>query len=778
MKSRGGPLSGSSGLIPVPWTVAAFAALSASIVTLWGYGDTCHYDFVFDDYPGIVSNAALKRFVDFGFSGFGDLLAFSGERILTFLSFAWSWKWIGSDPCSFRIVNLALHTATSVLVGASAVALHDVCGGRVLARREALLMLAATCIFAAHPVQTQAVTYIYQRLTVIAAFFSVLAFLAALRWMVSGKSSFRVIAIVALSLALMSKPNSAMVPFMILVTAWRLKPERLRGCLMFFPPLLIVPVLMQLARGSVAGRIAEHGTSGLGWSDYFLTQGSVIWKYVGVVFWPPAQSVDHVVEIARVPWSPGGLIGIAGWLLITVIVVFAIRNGLNRIATPSTRMLSFGVVWFFAMLMVESSVIPIRDVMMEHRVYLPFAGFAWISGPIVLSISGQPWFSTRRWLMGATALLIVTVLSSLTEIRNRVWETPETLWRSALVTDPSSPRARLNLGNALLRNGRFEEALGFYDSLSRSGSLQADAIYHRGLALAMLGRFEDATRAAEDLIREFPVEQSRRDYLLAWMALVQGDFTAAHVGFSSLESRVGETGSFLRQVRMGKVRAATRLAKVPGSDPAVKSDWFIRATSGLEQVLAADPADMEARVRMVRLLGSAGRVREAEQVARTAPGFMDQSGSAWLSLAMAEIKEDPLNPEAALGAYREAMRAYPQHKGLQIWYGSFLATLGDNDRIHQIIGGTGEIDDLADHAIAESAKLLGALQPDEAVNILRRVLALCESGARKCSRQAVLLQSLGKAMMVADPESRIEAESLITRGRALDPGGPGTAPAP
>ena len=181
---------------------------------------------------------------------------------------------------------------------------------------------------------------------------------------------------------------------------------------------------------------------------------------------------------------------------------------------------------------------------------------------------------------------------------------------------------------------------------------------------------------------------------------------------------------------------------------------------------------------MVRLLGSAGRVREAEQVARTAPGFMDQSGSAWLSLAMAEIKEDPLNPEAALGAYREAMRAYPQHKGLQIWYGSFLATLGDNDRIHQIIGGTGEIDDLADHAIAESAKLLGALQPDEAVNILRRVLALCESGARKCSRQAVLLQSLGKAMMVADPESRIEAESLITRGRALDPGGPGTAPAP
>ena len=51
MKSRGGPLSGSSGLIPVPWTVAAFAALSASIVTLWGYGDTCHYDFVFDDYP-------------------------------------------------------------------------------------------------------------------------------------------------------------------------------------------------------------------------------------------------------------------------------------------------------------------------------------------------------------------------------------------------------------------------------------------------------------------------------------------------------------------------------------------------------------------------------------------------------------------------------------------------------------------------------------------------------------------------------------------------------
>ena len=742
MKGRDDGSSGSTAFFPVSLVVVGAAGIVASMITLWGYGDTCHYEFVFDDFPGIVTNVALKRFVDFGFPAFSELLVFSGERIFSFLTFAWTWKWAGPDPCSFRVINLLLHILTSTLAGASALALYGLSGGKASSRREALAVIVATTIFAAHPVQTQAVTYIYQRITLLAAFFGLMSFLGALRWMATGREIFRAASIGALCLALLSKPNSAMVPVMVLVAAWGFRPERVRGSLAWFPALMIVPFLMRFSAGSVVDRIHAHGTSGLEWTHYFLTQGRVIWKYLGIIVWPPAQSVDHVIELARDPWSATGIAGITGWLLIALILAVAFWTCANSRSSPSRKVVSFGVIWFFGMLLIESSVIPIRDLMMEHRVYLPFAGVAWMFAPVVIVLSGRSWFVQRRLLLGAAAALICTGMASLTEFRNRVWETPETLWRSVLVTDPASPRAQLNLGNALLRDGRFQEALGFYDALDRSGALQADALYHRGLALVMLGRFDEAGYAADALVRDYPGENLRAAYLLSWMALVRGDFTGAFDRFSRIESGGEGTGLFLRQVRMGKVRAATRLANFPGGDPLERSVWLDRAESGLRQILGADPADMESRVRLVRLLGSRGRIREADEVVSAAPAFLDQQGAAWLRLAQAEILEDPLKPDSALDAYREALRRYPRHQGLQIWYGSFLATLGDNDRIHQVIGGAGEIDALADHAIAESLKLLGALQPDEALNLLRRVLTLCESGAKKCSRQSVLLKNL------------------------------------
>lgn len=768
--------SSSIWLVPA-WGFATSIVVAAGVV-LWGYGDTCHYQFVFDDHPGIVSNPSLKAFVESGMSRFGELLGFSGERILTFLTFAWSWRISGLDPCAFRLVNLVLHVVASVLAGGCAVALHDACGGRVSKRRNVVMLVAVTALFAAHPIQTQAVTYIYQRLAVLCAALSLASFLLALRWIATGIASLRVYSIVFLSLALVSKPNAVMLPIMVICAAWCFCPERISASLAFLLPTLVVPALMGISGGSVAGRVAGHGTAGLEWWHYFLTQGRVLWKYVGLIFWPAAQSVDHVIEVARSPFSAAGMAGLAGWILVAVIVTMAIRYCRRAAVHASAKMAWFGVLWFLGMLMVESSVIPIRDVMMEHRVFLPFAGICWIVGAMILVMSKQSWFLPRWKLVSAVSALVVISLASLTEIRNRVWEDPRSLWSSALLTDPSSARARLNLGNALLRDGRFGEALQHYDQLVKSGDLRSDALYQRSLALILLTRIDEASSAVEDFAHAYPDDQVRTAYLRGWLFLASGQYGKAFQYFSDVASPSSADGPLQRAGRMGMARAATRLSLAPAADGA-NLVWRDKAMSTLRDMVKSDPADLEARVRLVRILGTSGKIDEATRVAIQAdgmPGPLGASGVAWLALAAAEVQEDPLKPDAALEAYRDAMVRYPDHKGLQIWHGSFLATLGDQDRIHQVIGGTSEIDELADHAMAEALKLEGALQSDEAVNILRRVLLLCESGARKCSRQARLLKRLGEAMMIADPDARGEAEGLISRGRALDPGDRGTAP--
>ena len=756
-------------LLPGEPMAALFALLSVSLVVLWGYGDTCQYQFVFDDFPGIINNESVRNLQRGGISGFRDLFAFSGERIFTFLTFAWSWSFSGPDPCAFRLFNLCLHVMTSTLVGISALAIFELGGGKPTRMQSYICILFSACFFAAHPLQTQAVTYIYQRLTGLCAFFCVLSFYSFLRWLATGLRGFRFFSMLALFLGVISKPNAAMIPIMMIVLVWAIRRQKIRESLQFLLPVAVIPLLMKLSQGTISGRISAHGASDLSWWQYFFTQGRVIWKYVWLIFWPQFQSVDHVIELSVTPFSQNAFAGIVGWVLVGVLFWIAIRACVNPKSSPFIRLAAFGGIWFFAMLMIESSVIPIRDLMMEHRVYLPFAGVSWAVSAIVTEASGTVWFRERRRILIGGMVLVTVGLASLTELRNRVWENPETLWRSVLVTNPESSRAQLNLGNALLRDGRFEEALGFYETLGRSGTLRADSLYHRALALVLLRRFDEAEKATGQLLEDFPAEVSRTAYLRAQEALVRGDFAGAYRLFANLDKSVGTAGPFQRHVRMGMVRASAKLALLGDLKNEDRESWRDRAMVILQRILAADPLDGEARVRLARILAGSERRTEALKVLSDAPSLIEDVGASWLALVRAEILEDPAKPDAALQEYRMAISRYPGHEGLLIWVGAFLATLGDNDRIHQIIGGTREIDVLAGYSLRQAAKLQGSFQMDESVLILRKALLLCEAGAHKCSLRGELLQRLGAVLVLFDPDSQAEAEGLINRAKALRP---------
>ncbi len=760
-----------SGLTPF---VAAL--LASSFLALWGYGGTCQYPFVFDDFPGIINNDAVKNFYASGGGGFGSLFSFAGERVLTFLTFAWSWAGAGPDPCAFRMVNLALHVMNSTLAGLICLALFQLSGGKPSNFQRYALVLFAACLFSAHPLQTQAVTYIYQRLAGLCAFFCLLSFFLCLRWLLTGLDWLRFLSILALCFAAISKQNSAMLPVVILAAVWFFRRQAIRGIVLFFFPAAVIPILMVLSNGTLSGRIASYGTSDLSWWQYFLTQGRVIWRYVWLMVWPPAQSVDHVVYLVKDIWSVGAILGLTGWGLIAGISWLAFLKTADATATPVRRVIGFGVIWFFAMLMIESSVIPIRDLVMEQRVYLPFAGVAWALSVSMISLSETSWIQGHRRIFYAAVSVVMVAMASMTEVRNRVWRSSETLWRSVLVTDPESPRAQLNLGNALLREGRFEDALILYDVLAKGGGLQADALYHRALVLILLRRFEEADQATRWFANDFPNEGLRVAYLRAQSDLLGGNYRDAAQKFSALQDHLGSGGSFQRHVRMGIARAGSRLASSSDLGPAERAKWLLQTVSSLRKILDEDALDVEARARLARIFARSGETSDALKALAATPVNMGATDAAWLALVKAEILEDPARPNAALQEYRMAIARYSGHEALLIWFGSFLATLSDNDQIHQTIGGKHEIDLLADFALVQAARLQGSFQLDESVSFLRRALLLCEAGAHKCSRQGDLLKALGAVLILADPDAQSEAEGLISRGRALAPEESGIAP--
>jgi tetratricopeptide (TPR) repeat protein len=126
--------------------------------------------------------------------------------------------------------------------------------------------------------------------------------------------------------------------------------------------------------------------------------------------------------------------------------------------TIQLSLLSFGLFWFFLTLSVESGVIPIQDVIAEHRLYLPSVGF-------VLAVTAAAALLSPR--LGNRALLviasvIVVALAGASWKRNQVWRTSESLWLDTAAKSPDKPRVLMALGNLRLERGEGEAAMALY----------------------------------------------------------------------------------------------------------------------------------------------------------------------------------------------------------------------------------------------------------------------------------------------------------------------------
>ena len=120
-----------------------------------------------------------------------------------------------------------------------------------------------------------------------------------------------------------------------------------------------------------------------------------------------------------------------------------LKNG-NLAAGMAMRLASLGIVWFYVTLTVESSVIPIRDVIFEHRLYLPSGGFlmALVSGLGYLAVQ-KTCFRKALWILFALCSLMLTAG---TVARNRVWGSELSLCLDAVSKSPNKARANYGAG--------------------------------------------------------------------------------------------------------------------------------------------------------------------------------------------------------------------------------------------------------------------------------------------------------------------------------------------
>lgn len=412
------------------------------------YAHTLHVPWYMDDLRTIVESQDIRQLG----KTVGNLLA---ERGLANLTFALNYRFGGVEVVGYHAVNIAIHLATSCLV--------FLLLKRVF-RENLLLAIGGALIFVAHPLQTQAVTYIVQRMTSLAGMFFFLALYLYVRFRETSAENRRWLfyggALICGAFAVLVKQNTAVLPIaLVLFDRYFLENERhlswqhMAG---YAAPFALAPVWLA-AKGLFIPMLAGSALADVGGMpdlvhlkhlsplNYLATEFYVIWLYLRLLIFPYGQALDYDVAIVANFWNWVSMVGLLG-IILALAAAFLLRK---RQPTVSA-----GIFWFFLALVVESTIIPL-DPVFEHRLYIPIFGFVLV---VMAGFANLP----RRTALTAFALIIAT-LSILTWQRNNLWNDPVAFHEDNLRRAPRSERVRLDLGNAYRKQGRLTDAQRIYE---------------------------------------------------------------------------------------------------------------------------------------------------------------------------------------------------------------------------------------------------------------------------------------------------------------------------
>lgn len=400
------------------------------------------------------------------------------ERPVAYLSFALNW-FIGQDnPFGYHLVNLCIHILTAFFLFATTRLLLQTSRLRHLAERDVVaIALLSAVLWATNPVQTQAVTYIVQRMASMAALFFVLAvhsYLLARRaetpWQQWG---YLLSCALFFLLGLGSKENAVtLLPSLLLIEWLFLKRKDWFGKLLF-RLLVAANVLLLLA---ATYYIIDHGylqklTSPIGSRPFslgerLLTQPSILLFYLSLLLYPsPARlSIDHSFPLSTSLLQP--------WTTLPAILAVVGLIVLGLCSRKRWPLVSLAILFYFINHAVESSFIPL-EMVFEHRNYLPsFFLFLPIAAGLQWALNRSA--TSSRLVHGALVALVPVLLMVIglgTYSRNQVWATEESLWADALDKAPNNARPFAKLG----------EIYGWQKEKSAQNLHTAVALLHKAL---------------------------------------------------------------------------------------------------------------------------------------------------------------------------------------------------------------------------------------------------------------------------------------------------------
>ncbi len=531
------------------WLVPGVCIFLAVIIWVV-FGQTLGHEFVnYDDDEYVYENPEVVRGLTFQ----GIIWAFthvhcSNWHPLTWISHMLDCQIYGLSPGGHHLTNVLLHTATAILLFL------------VLRRMTGFLWRSAfvAAVFAIHPLRVESVAWVAERKDVLSGLFFMLTLWAYTRYAqgvtgdrgqvtgtkemvpAPGVSLFYCLVLMFFALGLMCKPMLVTLPLVLLLLDYwplrrisefgvrrselenTLRPSTLNPQL---STLLLekLPLLGLAVASCVVTIFAQHETiQPFENISLPLRAGNASIScvaYLGQMFWPAGLAVLYPfpaagIEVSEVVMSLVLLAGISGG-------VFILRGRCPCFLT--------GWLWYLIMLLPVIGIVQVGvQARADRYAYLPQIGLylmlTWAAADLCAG------WRHRRAVLGGGATVILAALIFCARAQASYWRNSELLWTHTLACTSDNAVAHNNLGDALFKKGKVDEAITQYQESLEIKPDCAKVCFNLGGALVQKGRVDEAMVYFQKALQINP-DSADACYNLGMALLQKGDVDKAMVYF-------------------------------------------------------------------------------------------------------------------------------------------------------------------------------------------------------------------------------------------------------
>ncbi|HET6243290.1 MAG: hypothetical protein H0V01_01870 [Bacteroidetes bacterium] len=447
------------------YLIFSLIAISALIT----YSNHFENDFHFDDAHTISGNAFIRDIKNIPLffkdgTTFSTLPSNQSYRPVVSTTLAIDY-WVGNNlsPFYFHLDNFIFFLLQGLLMFFFFLKIFDL---TLTGKANFFLAMFGVAWYLLHPANAETINYIISRSDSLSTFFLLLGFILFLFSPLSRKWHLYLIPV---AIGALAKPTAVMFAPLLMVYVFlfetEIKPmeifkaknfQALKKVIIISLPSFIVSGLVYIFIQKMEPETWVAGGNSV--FNYLITQPYIILHYFLTFFAPVNLSADTDWRTLSSVADPRFIIGIS-FLMYLLYVAFICSS------KKELKPIAFGILWFLISLVPSSSVIPLAEVMNDHRIYFPFVGLmisvCWTIY-LVMNKYILVKIETSKFSVSMLAVLLLSVYAFGTHQRNEVWKTGESLWLDVTLKSPENGRGLMNYGLTQMSKGNYTVAEHYF----------------------------------------------------------------------------------------------------------------------------------------------------------------------------------------------------------------------------------------------------------------------------------------------------------------------------